>query len=732
MMRKINRRRLASELENDRCAAENTLPAMLASLETACRLSRGIGYRAYVITMLWRFQEKIAINEATSTRHNMSIYISTNARTIETSDIEFRIRGIVGRRTSPSSAPIFASNPIVTPGLATIKEHLAYYASARSVEPNAEKPFVYVGQPLDPTMVQGLPDFPLPMPDVAFSTPKAIKDIEEFGAKKLYERGKEQVLYAIRKPTIGQLQKIAGIKDVKFNVNQAGFASINGARAFRTVRKLVKWLAEKHQYYQEPEDTVMGYLSVDSTFATVTHPEGLNVPLEFLPEVIREKRKREALKEDESEEAMELPGFLERKVNLACIRFDKGITTIPATITSQDDLPNLPGILFPYFRRMCNGDVVGVSNFLSRYCYPILGKNNTERATMFNNLVEDIATATSSEEGQMLGHMVKGFMMAMDASCKYQVIVTSGKYGGFLLSGYNFTVKSGPLLVSPSSPATVIEEFAKIDSHDRAVRRLQEILRDIDVSETDKDDEMAVITEWTCNRDIWRAFEKREEDHNAISDMSPEIKREVRALVADIKFEEEPEYLEASAENIIEAIDFIHAGRKVTERRPMFLGDGVIFDYSIQVEVLSQFGTTAPTPWMENQSVLRKFASLAVDEPLYNMIDVPVGVKDGVVQKERRQDMAFLYFTRVPIMAASADWRKIESTGGCRQPKETKTKKESKELKVFTGVELRKVWDALRKFYLVNAIEKVTEVVGRKVEGENVGIMASVKDFFEF
>lgn len=136
------------------------------------------------------------------------------------------------------------------------------------------------------------------------------------------------------------------------------------------------------------------------------------------------------------------------------------------------DVPQLPGLLFPYFDRMMVPDKTALPYFFVRSGFYKIASSDKEFMSRLSKFGATIA-------GQMYLHIMIGICLSMETKTRLYVIMSGQDYLGFCLLGTKFTITIAGEEYSPVSASDLVKEVAALSSHDEALSTICSILADL-------------------------------------------------------------------------------------------------------------------------------------------------------------------------------------------------------------------------------------------------------------
>lgn len=136
------------------------------------------------------------------------------------------------------------------------------------------------------------------------------------------------------------------------------------------------------------------------------------------------------------------------------------------------DVPQLPGLLFPYFDRMMVPDKTALPYFYVRSGFYKIASSDKEFMSRLSKFGSTIV-------GQAYLHIMIGICLAMETKTRLFVIMSGSDYLGFCLLGTKFVITIAGEEYSPVSAEDLVKEIAALSSHDEALGVICSILKDL-------------------------------------------------------------------------------------------------------------------------------------------------------------------------------------------------------------------------------------------------------------
>jgi hypothetical protein len=153
---------------------------------------------------------------------------------------------------------------------------------------------------------------------------------------------------------------------------------------------------------------------------------------------------------------------------------------IQASLGSASDVPNQPGLLFPYFHGMLNCDTRGLRDLVGRIFFRNFGKTSDSDARRgFQEFRDNAGIIASSSMGPTLAHILKGFELALEAQAHAFLIFDNSDYLGFALLGDHYWVHNGQQWVEPLKADQLRDELRELQTHETTLGGIAVLLSEM-------------------------------------------------------------------------------------------------------------------------------------------------------------------------------------------------------------------------------------------------------------
>jgi hypothetical protein len=162
----------------------------------------------------------------------------------------------------------------------------------------------------------------------------------------------------------------------------------------------------------------------------------------------------------------------------------------PSTINfgGPGNLPELPGLVFPYFKGMTRPDFTIIRDILINFFFRLFGEDFATCKKNIKEVKRGINSLSLTEVGMELCHVLKGIELSLATQTRLYLLFDNG-YKGYVLLGSQFAVWDGSEWVSPVSSDEVRKELQKMDTHSASLAELEKLLLEMKVDDMDVDDD---------------------------------------------------------------------------------------------------------------------------------------------------------------------------------------------------------------------------------------------------
>jgi len=252
------------------------------------------------------------------------------------------------------------------------------------------------------------------------------------------------------------------------------------------------------------------------------------------------------------------------------------------------DVPNFPGLAFPYFDRMLIPDNLTLRSILSTYFLRCLGDSRDEQRRVFKVLKLGLEQLARTRLGAEFMHVFIGIKLAIETQTRLFIVNVSGDYAGFVLLGARFSVLIDNEWHDAMEPEQLGEVVTAMSSHAKALNDLSRLLSNMQLRTTPAiggGKETIEPREIQSGHDLWAELQKRvipEDDYDNLTD-----------ALRMISFSRN--YKTINAENVAWAVDMMvkDADIPVPTDSPLYVPNAFTLLDDRLLKVLCTFGPDA-------------------------------------------------------------------------------------------------------------------------------------------
>lgn len=148
-------------------------------------------------------------------------------------------------------------------------------------------------------------------------------------------------------------------------------------------------------------------------------------------------------------------------------------------IISIAELPELPGIAFPYFEGMVLPDFSTLKSTVVNLFFRCLDEDMEKCKSRVKEMKSDLNHIALTEYGKGMSHLGLGLRLALETQTKLSMIVDNKEYRGFVLQGEGFTVFDGSSWYAPESAEDLRKSVAFMDPSEKAITELLVLLDEL-------------------------------------------------------------------------------------------------------------------------------------------------------------------------------------------------------------------------------------------------------------
>jgi len=140
-------------------------------------------------------------------------------------------------------------------------------------------------------------------------------------------------------------------------------------------------------------------------------------------------------------------------------------------------VPNLGGLVFPYFPGMLLYDLPGTRDLIGRLIFRNLGTSEILAKEAYVSLRSSLGSTMNTPQGLILGHVLKGIDLALDAQAQLYLLFDKKAYLGFCLLGDEFRVWAHGHWRDARSRDELREDLKEVTTSDQAIGELVVMLK---------------------------------------------------------------------------------------------------------------------------------------------------------------------------------------------------------------------------------------------------------------
>jgi hypothetical protein len=144
---------------------------------------------------------------------------------------------------------------------------------------------------------------------------------------------------------------------------------------------------------------------------------------------------------------------------------------------SPADVPNLGGLVFPYFPGMLIYDLPGTRDIISRYLFRCLGTSSITCRDAYKALRNCLGSTLNTPQGLILGHVLKGVELSLDAQAQLYLLFDEKLYLGFCLLGSEFRVWAHGGWRDARSKDDLRFDLAEVTTPTQSLKELLDLLK---------------------------------------------------------------------------------------------------------------------------------------------------------------------------------------------------------------------------------------------------------------
>lgn len=139
-------------------------------------------------------------------------------------------------------------------------------------------------------------------------------------------------------------------------------------------------------------------------------------------------------------------------------------------------VPNVPGLLFPYFKGLLVPDAAGLRVLSSRFLRNFGDNKNTPKDG-FVQFRKVIGTFANTPQGVMMTHILLGVQLALECQAVLFLLIDAGKYMGFVILGTEFDIFLQGRWWAPYTREQLRGLLNQMRTHEQSLGDLAEVLK---------------------------------------------------------------------------------------------------------------------------------------------------------------------------------------------------------------------------------------------------------------
>jgi hypothetical protein len=260
-------------------------------------------------------------------------------------------------------------------------------------------------------------------------------------------------------------------------------------------------------------------------------------------------------------------------------------------VGSSAQVPESPGILFPYFHGLLQPDQQSLMKFVHSHAFLLLGSTVQECQDNYALLRRGFNSLSTTDVGMALSHLGLGLEIALQTQGRCFAICDSNRYQGFALLGSRLAVFDSTKWVRSAEADILRDDLSVIDPHIASVRGLVSMFGELTAKEVYQG---PPVTEATFSepRNLIEVFDGIRLD--SIGDQEKEMNRLVRGLNYM-----GGGYLARNPQVLCEVLETLFSDAVVELDRPTYISSIRAPLGARSYRLLSHFGPEAPSLWNE-------------------------------------------------------------------------------------------------------------------------------------
>jgi hypothetical protein len=194
---------------------------------------------------------------------------------------------------------------------------------------------------------------------------------------------------------------------------------------------------------------------------------------------------------------------------------------------SPASVPNLGGLVFPYFPGMLIYDLPGTRDLIGRYIFRNLGAEEKSSREAYTKLRSSLGSTMNTPQGLILGHVLKGIELSLDAQAQLYLLFDQKLYLGFCLLGDEFRVWAHGGWREARSRDELRADLKEITTADLAAKELLELLKGLSTGIETAFVESLEVKDVVIGGKLLHALGKLEE----VVEIEPETRANIVSLI---------------------------------------------------------------------------------------------------------------------------------------------------------------------------------------------------------
>jgi len=267
-------------------------------------------------------------------------------------------------------------------------------------------------------------------------------------------------------------------------------------------------------------------------------------------------------------------------------------------IGSATEIPNMPGLLFPYFHGLIKPDATMMKSFIVRRLFFLLGESLDECQARYLDIRRGINSLSTTSIGMAMSHMTLGIELALQTQTRCFVVIEGREYKGFSLLGGRFAIFDSNKFRAPEEADDLRADILCMDPHESAVRGIREKIAEMSVSgkydgpeivETTFDDPSSLIP-------VIKGIK--------IDSLETEEEIALNAKFKNLNYVGDG-YLAKNPQLVAETLESLYSDSAITLSRPTYFPTIRAPVDTKEFALLSKYGPDAPSLWNEKGQVYK-------------------------------------------------------------------------------------------------------------------------------